>query len=103
MAQRVADFVVRRRRFGPKVTIRVDLHGVSTFGPGDQRTLIRWEWIEDISVADGVVVRSSKDRVEFPPGSFGLDPEMLAERLEQGRSIAHRSDVIAGLNAGFVR
>lgn len=100
MAQRVADFVVRRRRFGPKVMLRVDLHGVSTFGPGDQRTLIRWEWIEDISVADGVLVRSSKDRVEFPPGSFGLEPRLLAERLEKGRSIEHRADVISGLNAG---
>jgi len=100
MAQRVADFVVRRRRFGPKVTLRVDLHGVSTFGPGDQRTLIRWEWIDDIFVADGVVVRSSKEHVEFPPGAFGIEPAQLAERLEKGRSIEHRTDVIAGLNAG---
>lgn len=100
MAQRVADFVVRRRRFGPKVTLRVDLHGVSTFGPGDQRALIRWEWITDISVAEGVVVRSSKERVEFPPGSFGMAPAALAERLEEARSIEHRTDVIAGLNAG---
>ena len=99
MAQRVADFVVRRRRFGPKVVLRVDLHGVSTYGPGDQRTLIRWEWIEDIDVADGVTVRSSNERVEFPPGSFGLEPRHLAERLEAARSIVQRSDVIGELNA----
>lgn len=100
MAQRVADFVVRRRRFGPKVTLRVDLHGVSSFGPGDHRSLIRWEWITDVAVSDGVVVCSSKERVAFPPGSFGLEPEVLAERLEQARSIEHRTDVIAGLSAG---
>ena len=99
MGQRVADFVVRRRPFGPKVVVRVDLHGISSFGPGDARTLIRWEWIEDIAVDGGVVVRSSNDRVELPPGAFGLDPEALAERLEAARSIVHRTDVIAELNA----
>ncbi len=100
MGQRVADFVVRRRPFGPKVVVRVDLHGISSFGPGDARTLIRWEWIEDIAVDGGVVVRSANARIELPPGAFGLDPEALAQRLEAARSIVHRTDVIAGLNAG---
>ena len=99
MAQRVADFIVRRRPFGPKVLVRVDLHGVSSFGPGDARTLIRWEWIEDIAVDGGVAVRSANDRVELPPGAFGLDPEALAQRLEAARSIVHRTDVIAELNS----
>jgi hypothetical protein len=99
MTARVADFVVRRRPFGPKVVVRVDLHGISSFGPGDARTLIRWEWIEDIAVDGGVVVRSSHDRVELPPGAFGLDAETLAQRLESARSIVHRTDVIAELNA----
>ena len=99
MAQRVADFVVRRRPFGPKVVVRVDLHGISSFGPGDARTLIRWEWIEDIAVDDGVVVRSAHDRVELPAGAFGFDPQTLAQRLETARSIVHRSDVIGELNA----
>ncbi len=98
MGQRVADFVVRRRPFGPKMVVRVDLHGVSSFGPGDARTLIRWEWVEGIEVDGGVVVRSSKDRVEIPPGAFGLDPEALAQRLDAARSIVHRTDVIAELN-----
>jgi hypothetical protein len=99
VGQRVADFVVRKRPFGPKVVVRVDLHGISSFGPGDGRTLIRWEWIEDIAVDGGVVVRSAHDRVELPPGAFGLDPETLARRLDTARSIVHRTDVIAELNA----
>ena len=90
--------MVRRRRFGPKVKLRVDLHGVSSFGPGDTRTLIRWEWIEGIEVDDGVVVRSARDEVRFPPGCFGLDPEVLAQRLDAARSIVDRTDVIGELN-----
>ena len=96
--QSVADVVVRRRRFGPKVTLRVDLHGVSSFGPGDTRALIRWEWIDDISVDDGVVVRSVTDEVRFPAGCFGFEPEALAQRLEAARSIVHRTEVIGELN-----
>ncbi len=78
--------------------MRVDLHGISSFGPGDARTLIRWEWIEEIAADEGVVVRSSRDRLALPAGAFGLAPEALAERLEAARSIVHRTDVIAELN-----
>jgi hypothetical protein len=100
MAHRVAEYVVRRRRLGPKVLLRVDLHGVSTFGPGRRRTLIRWEWIEGISVGTGVTVRSATEAVELPPGAFGLPSPVLAERLVEARAIERRPDVIAQLNAG---
>jgi hypothetical protein len=96
--QRVAEQVVRPRRFGPKVLVRVDLHGVSVFGRRGHH-LVRWEWIEDIAVADGVTVRSASDEVVVPPGAFGLPAGELAQRLEAARSIDRRPDVIAGLNA----
>ena len=100
MAHRVAEEVVRPRRLGPKILLRVDLHGVSTFGPrSGNHTLIRWEWIEDITVDGGVTVRSAGETVTFPPGAFGLEPQVLAERLETARSIDQRTDVIASLNA----
>jgi hypothetical protein len=100
MAQRVAEQIVRPRRLGPKVLLRVDLHGVSRFGPrSGHHTLIRWEWIEDIVVGDGVNVRSAGDTVNFPPGAFGLEPAELAERLRAARGIEQRTDVIASLNA----
>ena len=100
MAHRVAEEVVRPRRLGPKVLLRVDLHGVSRFGPKSGRhTLIRWEWIEDIAVDAGVTVRSAGDTVNFPPGAFGLEPTELAERLTAARGIEQRPDVIASLNA----
>ena len=99
MAQRVAEEVVRPRRLGPKVLLRVDLHGVSRFGPrSGHHTLIRWEWIEDITVESGVTVRSAGDSVNFPPGAFGLEPNVLAERLRAARGIDRRPDVIASLN-----
>ena len=99
MAHRVAEHVVRRRRIGPKVLLRVDLHGVSTYGPGRRRTLIRWEWISEIAVGAGVTVRSTAGTIELPPGAFGLDPPALAERLEDARAIERRPDAIAALNA----
>ena len=99
MAHRVAEHVVRRRRLGPKVLLRVDLHGVSAYGPGRRHTLIRWEWISEIAVDTGVTVRSTGDAIELPPGAFGLDAPTLAERLERARAIEHRPDVIAALNA----
>lgn len=81
--------------------LRVDLHGVSVFGPGESRTLIRWEWVTGIEVTDdGVVVRSPQARLTFPPGAFGLDPPVLAQRLQQARSIVDRPDVIGQLAHG---
>lgn len=100
MLQRVAEHVIRPRRFGPKILLRVDLHGVSTFGPGDQRIAIRWEWIEDISVQDTAVeVRSATDRVTFPTGAFGFEPPALAQRLEEARSITRRPEIIGELGS----
>ncbi len=100
MAMRVAEHVMRSRLFGPKIRFRVDLHGVSTFGPGDARTLIRWEWIDTIEVKEGqAVVSSAKDRVAFPSGAFGFSAPDLAERLEKARSITRRPEVIGELQA----
>lgn len=101
MAQRVAEHVVRRRLFGPKCLLRVDLHGVSMFGAGDEKSLIRWEWVEAIEVdRSGVVVRSADDSILLPDGSFGLAAKDLAGELEQARNIRTRSDVIRRLSAG---
>ncbi len=97
MAATVAEHRVRSRRFGARRRVRVDLHGVSVFGPGPARTLIRWEWVEAISVDGGVVVRSADDRLTLPPGAFGLTPDALAAELERARSIVHRPDVIGSL------
>ena len=102
MASTVAEHHVRSGRFRSKRRVRVDLHGVSVFGPGSRRTLIRWEWVEGVSVDHGgdggVVVRSSDDRLTLPPGSFGLAPDALADQLERARSIVHRPDVIGALS-----
>ncbi len=100
MAQRVAEYVVRTRMLGPKVRFRVDLHGVSRFGPGDDHTLIRFEWLESITVDEaggGVVVRSASDTITFPPGAFGVPPAELAQCLEDARSIHKRPDAIGQL------
>lgn len=101
MAQRVAEHVVRGRLFGPRRLLRVDLHGVSSFGAGDDRALVRWEWVEGIDVEKGsVIVRGSEDSIVFPSGAFGLGPEALAEELELARGIQSRSDVILRLSSG---
>lgn len=98
MPARVAEHKIRARLFGPTTRLRVDLHGVSVFGPGDARTLIRWEWIEDMSSdADGVRVSSASDSVCFPPGAFGFEPDALLGHLRQARSITDRAEVIATL------
>ena len=98
-AGRVAEHVLRTRPFGPKVRLRVDLHGVSLFPPRGGHTLIRWEWIEQIEVDGGVVVRSATDEIRLPPGAFGLEPPALAERLRAAGAIATRSDVISELSS----
>lgn len=101
MAQRVAEHVVRGRLFGPKRLLRVDLHGVSAFGAGDDRALIRWEWVEAIDVERGsVVVRSADDSIVLPSGAFGLETEDLADELQRARGIENRSDVILRLSGG---
>lgn len=89
---------MRSRRFGPKILLRVDLHGVSCFGPGDGHTAIRWEWIEAISVeGGGVLVRSASETVTLPSGAFGFEPGALAKRLEEARSITRRPEIIGEL------
>jgi hypothetical protein len=101
VAQRVAEHVVRGRLFGAKRLLRVDLHGVSEFGAGDERALIRWEWLEGIEIErSAVVVRGAEDSIVLPSGAFGLGPQELAEELERARSITDRSDVIRRLSSG---
>lgn len=92
---------MRKWRFGTKVLLRVDLHGVSAFGAGEERALIRWEWVEGIDVSDReVVVRAATERITLPTGAFGLAPGELAAELERARGIQDRSDVIRRLSSG---
>ena len=98
-AGRVAEHVVRSGLFGPKLRVRVDLHGVSLFGGEGRHTLIRWEWIEGIGVEGGVVVRSANDEIRLPSVAFRLDPHTLAQRLREAGSITERAGVIAGLSS----
>ncbi|MDQ6783859.1 MAG: hypothetical protein M3063_10525 [Actinomycetota bacterium] len=99
MSRRAIEELVRAGRFGPTVRLRIDLHGVSSFGPGTHRTLIRWEWIERVVVHnDGVVITSARGEVVFPSGVFGLDPPALAERLEGAGSIFRRADILDELS-----
>ena len=101
MAARVAEHVVRGRLFGPKRLLRVDLHGISAFGAGDERALIRWEWVEAIDVErDTVVVRGAEEIIVMPSGAFGLGAENLAQELDLARAIQNRSDVIRRLGVG---
>lgn len=101
MRERVAEHRVVSDRPGRGLRLRVDLHGVSVFGPGDLRTLIRWEWISGIDATDdGVVVRSPRAELTFPPGAFGLQPAALADRLRRARSITERPDLIGELAHG---
>lgn len=99
MAPRVAEHVVRGRLFGPSRLLRVDLHGVSEFGAGDERALIRWEWVEAIEVERGsVLVKGAEETITMPSGAFGMDAEELAAELERARAIHNRSDVIGRLS-----
>ncbi len=97
MGLRIAEELVRLGQPGPQVRLRVDLHGVSVFGPGDERTLIRWEWIEHLGVSAGVDVRSATAQLTLPPGAFGLPPERLCQLLEEAQSVHARADVIERL------
>ena len=94
---------MRGRLFGPSRLLRVDLHGVSEFGAGDEHILVRWEWVETIELdAGSVVVRGGEEAVVLPSGAFGLPASELADALEQARSIQNRSDVILRLSGGAV-
>lgn len=95
----MAEQVIRHGRFGRRRRYRVDLHGVSVFGPGDEHTLIRWERIESIATnRDGCAsVVSATAEVVFPAGAFGVDPAVLVEHLEAARSIERRGEVIGDL------
>ena len=97
MGRRAAEHVVRETPDSPEVRFRVDLHGVSAFGPGEERTLIRWEWVESIAAGEGVDVSSTRSSVHLPAGTFGLVPERLRALLEEGRGIERRPEVIAEL------
>lgn len=101
MAQRVAEHVIRPRPWSARRRLRVDLHGVSVFGPGDHQVLIRWEWIESIGVdgSGGVEVRSAEEVIALPKGAFGCGAEALAAGLEDARAIHNRPDVIGRLSA----
>ena len=94
---RVAEFYMRPGPFSRKLKYRVDLHGVSVFGPGDLHALIRWEWITAIELGGGVRVAGNNAEVKFPPGAFGLSPEELIALLERARSIDQRGAVIGVL------
>lgn len=90
-------------RTGPlsrKRKLRVDLHGVSVFGPGKDHCLIRWEWITGMRVDGGVVIESRNDRIVFPKGAFDLTPDELRRLLERARSIERRGEEIGRLAAG---
>jgi hypothetical protein len=91
----MVEETVRSGRLGPTVRLRIDLHGVSSFGPGKHHTAIRWEWIERITTAQhGVIVTSDAHEIVLPSGTFGLEPAVLAERLEKAGSIFERADVL---------
>ncbi len=84
---------------GESQRLRVDLHGVATFGPADEHTAIRWEWIEELAGGeDEVVVRSAQATITIPAGTFGLAPAALVAQLERARSITERTDVIVELS-----
>ncbi len=92
---------MRGRLFGPKRLLRVDLHGVSEFGGGEEHTLLRWEWVEAIEIERGsVVVRGGDEAIVLPSGAFGLAAEALAEELQEAMGIRNRSEVIARLSGG---
>ncbi|MGQ0745058.1 MAG: hypothetical protein ACT4OS_12160 [Acidimicrobiales bacterium] len=98
MVAAVAEHLVRSRWGAPLTRVRVDLHGVSVFGSGGERALLRWEWITTIEAdPSGVVVGSEATNLTLPPGSFNLPGPELAERLGRARSIVDRPEVIGTL------
>ncbi|MGH9181976.1 MAG: hypothetical protein ACRD0Q_06735 [Acidimicrobiales bacterium] len=93
--RRVAEYSTGGRFLKPRRLVRVDLHGVSTFGPGNEHTLIRWERIGDIVAGpDGVEIVTAAERLHLPAGSFRLAPEELAAQLRRAADRDERGEVI---------
>lgn len=103
MPSRVAEYVVRTRRFGRPQRLRVELHGISLLGPGEKREVIRWEWVETITADQAVMVSGNGHQLAIPAGAFGMEPADLAEQLQRARRIEERSDVIGRLNEAAAR
>lgn len=98
MGRRVVEQLITPRGAAAAIRVRVDLHGVSTFGPGSDHAVIRWEWIKGIAAEPhGVAVTSANCTIVLPAGIFGLSPETLAARLVEAGSIFERGDVIEAL------
>lgn len=89
---------MRLRRFGGKALVRVDLHGISVTEANGKRHFARWEWIEEITVAKGIIVRSEGGQLHVPSGAFAIPPDELARRLREATAIERRTDVIESLN-----
>jgi hypothetical protein len=100
VGMRIVEEQIRLDPPGVTQRLRVDLHGVAVFGPDDDHVAIRWEWVNDITAGEHVVVSSASDAITIPAGSFGLAPDDLAGRLERARSITERPEVIAELARG---
>lgn len=93
--RRVAEHNIGGRFLKAKRLVRVDLHGVSTFGPGDEHLLLRWERIEDIVAGpEGVDVVTAKERLHVPAGAFRLSPDALAAQLRRASDPDARGVVI---------
>jgi len=94
--RRVAEYATGGRFGRRRQVVRVDLHGVSVFGPGPGHTLIRWERIEQIAPGDGgaVVVAAATEQLRLPPGAFGLEPAALAAQLTRAGDRDERGVVI---------
>jgi hypothetical protein len=99
MSARVVEVIVSAGRRRAERRIRIDLHGISTFGPGPHHSLIRWEQLASLSAGPhGVTASSSRAEIILPNGIFGVEPAALASKLEQARSIFQRSDILAELS-----
>lgn len=99
MYARMVEAMVRPGHRGPTCKIRIDLHGISTFGPGEHYTQIRWDQLTAITPdMHGVTITSPRIEMVIPRGAFGPEPIVLAEKLEAARSIFDRADVIAELS-----
>jgi hypothetical protein len=96
---RVLELTIQAGRLRRPRRVRVDLHGISTFGPGDQHTLIRWEHVEEIVPSQrSVTIRSLQTRITVPAAVFGLEPDQLVHQLEQANSIFERGRILDELS-----